>query len=222
MGANPSYIRALLASGGLEGEKVGGRWLIEPLTLERRMHLAGKRGRQYTPSNAWAALCLASGLDAEWVDPSARSRIRRALREKGLRALQTKLVSRAHPRRFFVHPGEIKRLAERSDLQRAGPSASRDYRLGLVVGLELDAYVDERRVKEIAAKHALEPMAGIRGNVVLRAVPSGAWGHIRNFEVAPRAAVALDLDEDADPRTARLGHRLLKEIDQQLRGGQLL
>ena len=212
---NPSYIRALLASGKLAGEKVGGRWLVDPLSLERRVSLGGQRGRLYAPANAWALLCIASGLPAEWAHPSVRSRMRRRLREGGLQSLRAKLASRGEPQHYHVHPGEMKRLAARSDLLHSGISAVGEYQLGLVADSELDTYVDEQKLREVIRKHALQPASGPRGNVVLRSVQPQAWRHIEDLEVAPLAAVVLDLVEDVDPRTLRVGRQRLEQLDEE-------
>lgn len=212
---DPSYIRAMLASGKLAGEKVGGRWLVDPLSLERQIGLAGQRGRLYSPENAWALLCIASGLAADWVHPSVRSRMRRRLREEGLHGVRLKLTSRGALQHYHVHPGEMKRLAARSDLLRTGISTAGDYRLGLVSGHEFDAYVDERKLPKVIREHALQPANGASGNIVLRSVQPQAWRHIKDLEVAPLAAVVLDLVEDFDPRTLRVGRQRLKQLDKE-------
>jgi hypothetical protein len=62
----------------------------------------------------------------------------------------------------------------------------------------------------------LEP-AGLEGNVQLRLVPKESWGFLKGEEVAPIAAVALDLAEDPDPRSAKAGCKALRKVDGRLR-----
>lgn len=210
---DPSYIRAMLASDKLAGEKVGGRWLVDPLALERLVGQGGQRGRLYEPANAWALLCIASGLPADWIGPSARSRMRRRLREEGLQGVRRKLTSRGKPRGYHVHPGELKRVVARPDLLRSGISAAGDYRLGLVSGLEYDAYIDERNLPRVVRDHALQSTNGAHGPVVLRPVSPGAWRHIKDMEAAPLAAVVLDLAEEVEARSLRIGRERLQQLD---------
>lgn len=161
-------------------------------------------------------LLLASGEQVEKIDPSVRSRLKRALYQEGLAKLRPRLVHRSEPLSFRAHPGEIPYLLGDSRLVRSGVSASGDWDLDLVAGREADAYVRERNLKELVAHHALEP-AEMEGNVRLRVVPEDAWPFLEGRKVAPRAAVALDLVEEFDPRSALAGRESLADLDRQWR-----
>lgn len=199
----------------MEGEKIGGRWLVEPVSLARRARLSSGRGRLYTPANAWAVLFLASKEDAPWVHPVVRSRLRRALNERGLKRLRPRLVRRGKLLRFYVHPGELKRVAARKDVMRTGISAVGHYGMDLLAGAEFDAYADEAQLPRIVKRHALERVSGPPANVVLRTVPHAVWEHIHHSAVAPLATVAIDLFEEPDSRSSRIGGEAVDRIDRE-------
>ncbi len=97
---------------------------------------------------------------------------------------------------------------------RSGISAAGDHSFGLVPGREADGYLQARELKGFIARHALEP-AGIEGNVRLRVVPKEAWSFLEGRQVAPRAAVALDLAEELDSRSSQSGNKALRDLDRQ-------
>jgi hypothetical protein len=71
-------------------------------------------------------------------------------------------------------------------------------------------------LSEFVARHALE-RAGVEGNVRLRPVSKEAWRFLEGRQAAPMAAVALDLAEERDPRSARSGRKALRALDRQWR-----
>jgi hypothetical protein len=205
-------VRALAVHGQLPASKVGGRWLIERAAVEGRRRQGAPGGRPFAPHNAWALLLLASGEDVEGIDPSVRSRLRRALALEGLEKLGPRLARRAESRFFSAHPGEISYLLEDPALVRSGISAAGAYGFDLVSGQEADGYLREGALRKFAAGHALSP-AGSEGNVRLRVVPEEAWRFLSGAPIAPVAAVALDLAEDPDSRSARAGRAALRDFD---------
>jgi hypothetical protein len=68
----------------MPASKIGGRWLIERGVVEKRRRQGALKGRPFAAHNAWALLYLASGEDPGAIDPSVRSRLRRAIRMEGL------------------------------------------------------------------------------------------------------------------------------------------
>jgi excisionase family DNA binding protein len=212
LGLSSSRVRALVVRGQLPAAKVGGRWLVERAAVEARRRRKAPGGRPFAPHNAWALLLLASGKDVEGIDPVVRSRLRRALALEGLEKLGPRLVRRAEVRFFIAHPGEISYLLDDPDLVRSGISAAGAHGFDLVSGQEADGYLRAGALKKFAASHALSP-AGPEGNVYLRLVPSEAWHCLAGERVAPVAAVALDLAEDPDSRSARAGRAALRDLD---------
>jgi len=214
---SPARVRAMAASGQLEASKLGDRWFVERAAVERRRKNGAHHGRRFSPKNAWALLALASGDELEQVDPSLRSRLRRAVGLEGVEGLGPRLAHRAEAFQYQAHPGEISHLLEDPDIVRSGISAAGD--LGLIAGREADGYLPASKLRAFSRRHALEP-SGADGNVRLRVVPDEAWRFLQGLKVAPRAAVALDLAEEADPRSARAGQVALRELDDRHRASQ--
>lgn len=212
---NPSRARSLVASGELAGVKVGGRWLVDGAAVADRRRSPRPAGRPLSPSNAWGALFISSGEEAPWLGPQALWRVRQSLKARGLNKLKPGLIQRAEARRFFAHPGELKRLRGRPDLAKSGISAAAAHGLDLVAGAELDSYARAGDLAAIEREHALEPAEGVEGNVLLRIVPDSDW-HLSGG-VAPFAAVAIDLSEEADARSVRAGKKAIAAIERALK-----
>lgn len=172
-------------------------------------------GRPLSPSNAWAALFLASGEEAPWLGPQGLWRVRQNLKVRGLGELRPRLVQRAEPMRFIAHPGELERLRNCPDLTETGISAAAAHGLDLVAGAEIDGYVRAGDLAAIERKHALESADNTEGNVLLRVVPDPAW-HLPG-QLAPLAAVAIDLAEEADARSVRAGKKAIERIERELK-----
>jgi hypothetical protein len=212
LGLSPGRVRAIAAHGQLSATKLGDRWFVERAAVERRRRNGAPEGRRFSPRNAWALLLLASNEDVREIDPSVRSRLKRALRQEGLAKLAPRLVHRAESLSFSAHPGEIVHLVEDPEFVRSGISAAGEQDFGLIPGREADGYLQASALRGFAARHALEP-AETDGNVRLRIVPKEAWAPLEGRQAAPRSAVALDLAEDLDPRSSRAGREALRDLD---------
>jgi len=212
LGLSSNRIRALIAQGQLPALKIGGRWLVERGAVEARKRQGVSEGRPFAPHNAWALLLLASEESIEGIDPSVRSRLRRALRLEGLEKLGPRLFRRSEMNLFEAHPGEIAYLLEDPELVRSGASAAAEHGLDLVSGQEVDGYLQAGALEGFASSHALLP-AGPAGNVRLGVVPNESWRFLAGRPIAPLAAVALDLSEHPDPRSARVGRTALRNLD---------
>jgi excisionase family DNA binding protein len=214
LGVNEQRVRAMIASGRLPAEKLGGVWWIPQRALARDRGAAVSPGRPLTAAHAWAALLLASGENGlAWISRQSRWRLRSALRAAGVEGLVGRLVNRGGPHAYQAHPGELSYLTERPEVMLTGPSAADAHGLGLQGGGELHAYVPAAALDRIGNEHALES-ADFSGtaNVVLRAVPDDVWEHVLR-PVAPLAAVLVDLIEDPDPRARRVGTAGLRRLD---------
>lgn len=209
-------VRAMVAKGQLPAVKVGGRWLVERAAVEQRQREGAPRGRRFTPRNAWALLLLASGEDAPKLDPSVRSRLRRALALEGLAALAPRLRGRSSVSTHKAHPGEIPYVLEDRALVPTGISAAGSMGLGLLASREVDGYIAHSQLSRFIANHALSP-GGIEGNVRLRAIPDDVWPELDGRSVAPTAAVALDLADEPDSRSRTAGRKLVRQIDRRHR-----
>lgn len=211
LGVNDARVRAMLAAGQLDGDKLGGRWLVRGESVRRRRRERHERGRQLSPANAWAVLFLASGLEAPWAAGPELSRLRRLLDRRGLEGLLGRFHHRASLHSFVAHPGALRRLAADPSLVLSGASAASAHGLGLSAGDELDAYVPASGLRALASKFALAEPEDVPANVKLRTLPAGLWP----FEgrLAPLAAVGVDLAQGADARSARIGLRAIRELD---------
>ncbi|MGH2879962.1 MAG: hypothetical protein ACRDK4_10210 [Solirubrobacteraceae bacterium] len=216
LGVNPSRVRALISSGAVAAEKVGGVWLVDPVSLAARSRLPSPAGRPLAPANAWALLLAASGeeLPPE-LGSAARWRVRRALESYGLVGMSPRLVRRAEPSSYWALPGELGALSARPDIALSGPSAAGAYDLGLTGSNAIDAYVPASLARSLCDEHALEAMSGPESNVILRVVPDDAW-LLDGRRHAPLAAVAIDLASYPDPRAARIGAELVARIEGEL------
>jgi hypothetical protein len=205
----------MLASGRLDGDKVGGRWLVRGESIRRRQREGYARGRQLSPANAWALLFLASGEPAPWLAGPERSRLLRLLDGRGLEGLRGRFHHRASPHSFAAHPGVLRHLIEAPNVVLSGISAASARGLGLSAGQELDAYVPAPAVRDLVVKFAFAEPEGGAANVKLRAVPEDIWP----FEerLAPVVAVSIDLAEEPDARSARIGLEALRRLDKQRR-----
>jgi hypothetical protein len=216
LGVNAARVRALLASGGLDGEKLAGSWMVNADSVRRRGRVARRIGRQLTAENAWATLLLASGEEAQWLAANERYRLLGLLDREGLPAVAERVHDRARPVRFVGHLGVLERLAGDPRVVVSGASAARTHGLELAVGPELDAYVQESHLARLTSAYALGAESSTAAaNVTLRAIANDAW-HL-DGRVAPVAAVAVDLAEDPDARSASVGARTLRELDQERR-----
>lgn len=211
---SPARVRMLASRGQLPAAKIADRWVVERSAVEQRRKEKPSRGRNFTPRNAWAVLTLASGGDAPRLDPSVRSRLRKALILEGLRDLAPRLRDRAGLLRYRAHPGEIPYVLEDEALMRTGISAAGSLSLDLLPGREADGYLAQSQLQDFIARHALSP-AEIDGNVQLRVVPDEVWSSfgLGGRAVAPTAAVALDLADEFDPRSKAAGKKLLQRVD---------
>lgn len=213
---SPARVRAMASRGQLPALKIADRWLVERSAVEQRRRQGAVRGRRFTPQNAWAVLLLASGEDSPKLDPSVRSRLRRALALEGLGDLAPRLGHRADVSMYRTHPGEVKYVVEDKALVPSGISAAGSMGIGLLANREADGYIARSQLQRFMDEHALSP-SGIDGNVRLRVVPDEVWQNLAGRSVAPRAAVALDLADEADPRSEAAGKKLVRQIDRRHR-----
>jgi excisionase family DNA binding protein len=205
-------VRALVSRGQLPATKIGHRWLVERSAVEQRRWEEAPRGRRFTPQNAWALLLLASEEDAPKLDPSVRSRLKRALALEGLAALAPRLRDRSQISTYKAHPGEIPYILEDKALVPSGISAAGPMEIGLLASREADGYIAQSQLQRFIGEHALSP-AGIDGKVQLRVVPDDVWQNLAGRSIAPPAAVALDLADEPDPRSEAAGKKLVRQID---------
>jgi excisionase family DNA binding protein len=212
LGVATSRVRALIASGGLRADKLGGRWLVEWDSVLARERAQAAAGRPLTARNAWALLSMASGELPPGLDVHARWRIGQSLDRHRLADLESRLERRARVHYLWALPGELRPLRAGQDVVLSGSSAAGELNLELLAPDTVDAYVPARSLEGLTGEHGLEPVAASEANVILRSVPDDAWV-LDGRRIAPRAAVGLDLAAYPDSRSARIGAELLASLD---------
>ena len=207
-------VRAMLASGRLEGSKLGAVWLVEvPRQSDPSLR---PRRRPMSPAQAWRSLALLSGLNVD-SDPSVkghlRARLRRVLADDGLddvaRAgiLRAWFRERAAVQRYFVPEVPLAHLRKDSRVLPSGASHPdspvRDATL-------FEAYVAGEQLAAVAGDHSMIPDAA--GNALLRVVSDSEGLRWLETGRLPFAAVVADLAEHDDARSIATAGRLVQEL----------
>ncbi len=205
-----SRVRALLRRGGVQGRKVGGRWLTTDAAVDQWLRMRLRDGRPFSPATAWGFLFLLSGEAAPWLAPATRSRLRARARRESLRDLLPKLRLRAQTQHFQAGDSALRAIPSLPGFVASGVSAVNEYGVGLLVRDAVEGYLPAARLREAAYRLALEPVDPVSANVVLRA-PALAAPH-QHRRVAPPGVVAADLLEWPDLRTRRAGNALAESL----------
>jgi len=205
IGVSIQRMRALAHGGRVAAHKIGHRWVIEEIPSDRRQ----ESGRPLSSGIAWAALAILGGQKPEWIDPTARSRLRRRMRDVDwlIRALGN-CQARSKIERLRVLPSDISKIPSEVRIVPSGLSAiTKEF--DIVPGLEgIDAYISPEGLKRV--KRRFRPAAAKReSNLILR-VPTITW--ILGSDRAPIAVVAADLLDSEDPRVSRAGKDVLRGL----------
>lgn len=204
-----SMVRQLIGRGDLSATRLDGRHLVHEDAIERRRGMGTRSGRPLTTERAWGLLSLADGGATPWLTPQVRWRLRRLLAERSWTELHPKLGQRGQLRELRAHPSQLSALRAEPSLMLTGASAASDLRLGLAGVVTIDAYADEDAFGDLRRRYHLQPSRD--PNVSLRVHPvfAAAWPRER---YAPRAAIALDLLGDRDPRAREVGLDLMRSL----------
>jgi hypothetical protein len=209
LGVTTRRARDLLRSEVIAGHQLpNGMWLADSDSVARYEISANRgSGRTLNAATAWGLLWELSGLDAEWLNPSARARVRRRIRESDANELATAVSKRARAHRFTA--ANAKRAA--SGLIRTGRSA--------VGVLDTDLIEDSRQVIGYVRKGAVDDYA--KSNFMI----TDAAGRDVIYEntlpikyettTMPAAVVAADLAVSTDTRERSAGLKALEEMRQQ-------
>jgi excisionase family DNA binding protein len=204
LGLHPSRVRRLIATGDLAASKVGRDWLVDKPSVDRLRTADRPRGRPVAPAHAWAILWLASGdaqlqaMAADWLEPWAASRLRRALDSGTWRLRLPLLRRRAHLLQLRARPSDIPTLLSHPSLVATGTSASHIYGLGSQVLGIIEAFVASPQLDTVTRHFRLTGGGSTQPNVILHVV-SDPWPFPDGTRVAPAIAVAADLAEADDP-----------------------
>jgi excisionase family DNA binding protein len=210
---SPQRVRALIASGDLPAERIGGRYLLDPAAVASFRERERPGGRPLSARNAWAILAQLGERPAA-VDISRRShyRLQRLLESRG-KAL-VRALSGAEPRsrevRWRVLPSDLVELAQDPRLVLSGLSAN-DPRIDVRHQVErdgLEGYASEAFIRTLERRLKPEKQPG-RANLLLRAPQGSMW--ILDERRAPWPVVAADLLNHDDPRVRRSAQAALSK-----------
>lgn len=205
MGLSEQRVRALLKAGRIPGRKIGWSWVLDP---EAGSAVQRPEGRPMSAKSGWGMLALLAGDDPVWLEPHARSRLRRWIRDRDIVQLLLQGESRSQIIRRHVLPADLPKLRSSSRLVLSGLSAPHVGLDIVPVGNILDAYGDERVVRDI--ERQFRPSSGSADDNLILRVPSHPW--VLDHEIAPIPVVAADLLADQDPRVSRAARELLRSL----------
>lgn len=203
-------MRALAKSGQLRAEKLANRWLVDAGALERRIAHGSPDGRPFGPRKAWALLLLLSGEDAPWLSVVERSKLRAIVRVRKFEDLRTRLRRRAEVRYFAGTERATEELARSPELVRSGVSAAERHSVSLRSSRVIDGYLPRSSAERVIYRHALREVGEHGAEIVLRL--ADFWA-LDGRDVAPAAAVAVDLLDSLDERTVRAGRDLTRRLN---------
>ena len=220
LGISPRRVRQILASGGLEGELVGGRWFVKTSDALHRQRLTPPAGRPLSVPSAWDLLAVLSDASEHVAQLSP---VRRARARSRARALSAHGVNpdtwphlfrrRATVSRWFAHPGIVRELSEDPRAVAGGISAAALHGADLVSFDGAELYVPAEALQDFVHRNGLLPAERANANVVLRAAsPEAAWLLAR--DVAPAPVVAVDLLDHEEYRDRHAGALLIMGSNQ--------
>lgn len=124
LGVDDSRVRQLLHDGKLQGQRVGGRWLVAGDGVRDRKDRSPRSRRPLSARNAWGVLAMLDGHQPVSLSDAEKSRVRTRLRNLpahgrlGPALLQELLAARAEVRSYRVHPGVLPVLLAAQDVVR--------------------------------------------------------------------------------------------------------
>lgn len=211
LGVTQNEIRRLQAHGSLAGQKVGGRLLFETAELNRLQHSERSAGRPWSPSTAWAALELLSGLGTSLIDQPRTSRLKRRLKELSPDQVHWLARGRARVKRFHASPRALSRVV--SLALPTGDSALADDDVAIRFGLaearndsHFDGYLTASLDRAVSSARLREDPSG---NVTLRELPT--W-NLAERVLGSDALIALDLMDSDDVRERSAGRQRIEDL----------
>ncbi|MFB6617986.1 helix-turn-helix domain-containing protein [Streptomyces sp. NPDC056367] len=224
LGVDDSRVRQLLHDGQLQGQRVGGRWLVVGGSVRDRKDRGARSRRPLSPRNAWGVLALLDGRPPVGLSDAEKSRVRARLRNLlaherlAPAVLQELLGARAEVRSYRVHSGVLPTLLAAPDVVRGGVSAAAHVGADYVALGRAEIYVHPEKAAELEAEFGLVRDEE-RGNVLLRIPPAELWSFLTQSPAtagqghdAPASVVAADLLDLHEGRADAAASRLLASL----------
>lgn len=190
-GLSRSRVDALIRTGKLRATKVGHQYVLDdPQQLAALTH---RRGRPMSVRMAWALMLVVDDLDAPWVTPGERRRLRAhvdRLREDADPATRLQALVSGRARRVAYRGTDPAAVLADEEVLPAGIS---DPRSGLSAGAEAEGYVHEGDWPRVVRRHLLVEPTDSRPDV---------WLHVSAYlpPHALRLQVAADLADHGGSR----------------------
>lgn len=220
LGTDVKTVRAWVHSGRLPlAGRAGRNFLLDPASVQRLAGYSRRRGPGWGRKTAWAAINLLSGGGAEWLIPQNRSRLRTALRNSTMDAARMHALARNRStvHRYRGHRSVTDVLAGKvvsTGTAAVAGNQNAALRFGLASGhRHVDGYVGVGATESLTKAFALTPDPA--GDIVLR---EADLKYIPAADVAPAAAIALDLMDSLSTRERSAGERVLNELLDRFRG----
>ncbi len=202
-------VRRLIRTGALAASRVGRTLVLDDAAVDERARLPIGAGRALAPHTAWAALWELSGLRADWLEASSRSRLR--ARIGGLEPAQVVVATRrrADRRALRVLPSYRDRVLAVDDVVASGMSAADAIGADVVATTAADEiYCTDGQLLALQREFGLSDRG--EANLIVR-VPAFERLPFTDRQYMPVAVVAVDLAESSDVRTRRAGLTLLAD-----------
>jgi Helix-turn-helix domain len=191
LGVNRSRAQALITSGALAAEKVGGQWIVPEAEVARLARIPRISGRPFDQSTAWRII--------EQFESGERN-------HTGLYSMWGLLNSRSQARIGRVLPEFADMVQSPVDLRLGGRSAAAAHGAAVRPGLPHDVYMAEANAPAFVRWSGFERVTSAP-NVTIHVVTADAWKLIESREF-PLVAAWLDLADAGDRGAAEAMFRL--------------
>ncbi|MGL5861705.1 MAG: hypothetical protein ACRCY9_10680 [Phycicoccus sp.] len=162
---------------------------------------AAHRGRAWTERTAWQAIAVTAGVEARFIGPTQRSRLKAALRPMDAGTFVAMVRNRARVYRVAGQRRSAHRVA--AELIDTGAAAAR---LGLTsAGQQIDGYATTAEVERIIGRYHLSQATGDDDAAVLRGVSEVSRSDVEQINDAGELLAALSLAESLDDRERSAG-----------------
>lgn len=208
LGVTTRRARDLLRTEAIAGRQLAnGTWLADSDAVIRYEISAAKgSGRTLDAATAWGLLWELSGLEAGWLSPSTRARVRRRIRDSDAGALAAAVAHRAKAHRFTS--ANVDRAA--AGLIRSGRAAVNVLDTDLIEdSRQVSGYVRSGSVEDYAKSHFMIPNSSGYDVIFENTLPFDYAA-----DTMPPAVVAADLAISTDTRERSVGLRMLEEMRQ--------